>query len=595
MEFASPQRLVWLAVAIPIVVLYVLRTRLRKQPVSTLLFWDQLFDEKRQRSLWQRLRHLLSLLLQLAFLALLVGAIVDPLWRGQRQQTKQVVIVLDNSASMAATELGGVSRFEQAKAKALQSINSLRDGDEVALVTAGSNVRVVVGMTDFVPAIREAINQLAVTDGPTKVAEAIATAKRLTRSPDRRLIVVFSDLCFDSANEFTADKDIQLIGIGGPLENIGIVSLAVRRSLVDPIGYATFVEVLNAGQSETKCRLSFELAGELVDVIPLTLAAGQRWQKTIVGASASGGVLTAALDVNDALATDNLARAVLPSRPRIPVTLVTQTPSLYLVSVLRAIPQVDLTVTTTPPSESPAGGFIVLNHIAAPSLPSGAVLVIDPQSDCDLWKLGSEIEDPIVAKQDSSSPLLPHVQLVNVALPGARSLELDESASRLLVDASGASLLATVVRDQDRVVVLAADLDASDLPLRIAFPVLMTNAVNWFLQRTGEIQRALRTGEVVTIATTTSAAQSEADLAPQATQTVGPFDMVGLMPVYAEMTVAVNLCDAAETDLTPQLKNTEADVKFSGAGSRLPWFYLACLGLVFVVGEWFLYQRRIVG
>ena len=39
----------------PIVLLYILRIRLRRQPVSTLLFWDQLFDEKKPRSWWQRL------------------------------------------------------------------------------------------------------------------------------------------------------------------------------------------------------------------------------------------------------------------------------------------------------------------------------------------------------------------------------------------------------------------------------------------------------------------------------------------------------------------------------------------------------------
>ena len=37
-------------------VFYILKIRLRQAPVSTTIFWQQIFDEKRPRSLWQQLR-----------------------------------------------------------------------------------------------------------------------------------------------------------------------------------------------------------------------------------------------------------------------------------------------------------------------------------------------------------------------------------------------------------------------------------------------------------------------------------------------------------------------------------------------------------
>jgi len=71
MNFASPNSLIWLALAVPIVIFYILKIRLRRQPVSTVMFWKQVLDEQNPRSIWQRLRHLVSLLLQLAMLLLL--------------------------------------------------------------------------------------------------------------------------------------------------------------------------------------------------------------------------------------------------------------------------------------------------------------------------------------------------------------------------------------------------------------------------------------------------------------------------------------------------------------------------------------------
>ena len=63
MNLVNPAALLLAGLAVPIVVFYILKIRLRRVPVSTLMFWQQIFEEKKPRSLWQRLRHLLSLLL----------------------------------------------------------------------------------------------------------------------------------------------------------------------------------------------------------------------------------------------------------------------------------------------------------------------------------------------------------------------------------------------------------------------------------------------------------------------------------------------------------------------------------------------------
>src|SRR6186997_88595 len=106
MSLANPAALAWLALAVPVVIFYILKIRLRRVPVSTVLFWRQIFEEKKPRSLWQRLRHLLSLLVQLAFLALLILALAQPFFSWEIEQARRLVLVVDNSASMNATDVG---------------------------------------------------------------------------------------------------------------------------------------------------------------------------------------------------------------------------------------------------------------------------------------------------------------------------------------------------------------------------------------------------------------------------------------------------------------------------------------------------------
>ena len=73
MSLTNPTALMWLLLAVPVVIFYILKIRLKRVPVSTVIFWRQIFDEEAPL-LWQRLRHLVSLMVQLALLALLVAA-----------------------------------------------------------------------------------------------------------------------------------------------------------------------------------------------------------------------------------------------------------------------------------------------------------------------------------------------------------------------------------------------------------------------------------------------------------------------------------------------------------------------------------------
>ncbi len=636
MNFASPDRLLWLLVAIPIVLFYLLKTKPKRHQVSTLLFWEQLFDQKRQRAWWQRLRHPLSLLLQLIFVGLIVGSLLDPLWSGQEKQSRKLVMVIDNSASMQALGSSGKSRFDEAIQAAHESLRELRGGDEMGIVTAGSTVEVVVGLTDFTPALDEAIDHISVTDGPTNLTAAIELARRLCGDAKQHQLLVYSDGCDAFDATVREAKDVSWTLVGESVDNIGITAFQARRSLADPIGYAALIEVQNKSDKPQACRLTIKLDESLVDVIPLTLSPLEKFHKTIQEASREGGLLVASLDIDDGLAIDNEARTVITPCEPIPVTLVTDRESVYLQKVLEAIPLVELTVTSRPPAQSPPRGFTVFHGTVPAQLPSGAVMVIDPAGDGEYWKIGQAIESAIVIKQSESSPIMAHVRLINVTMPGGRPVELPETAEALLTTTDGGVLMASLVHTHGRLLVMGTSIDNGELPLRIAFPILMTNAVNWFLGRTGEMPKALATGEVAIVPVgavgvdrlqyVDPLGKSHPLLVRDDAVSVGPVSHTGVLtiqPANADRSdaavadvqmverlssivqenpdtqiarVAVNLANASESDLRRPAANESLTTLASQHGGRHSiWIYLCAVALGLMVGEWFLYQRRIVG
>jgi hypothetical protein len=629
MSLVNPAALLLAGLAVPIVALYILKVRLRRAPVSTLLFWRQIFEEKKPRSLWQRLRHLISLLLQLAFLTLLVMALADPIFRWQQAQARRLVLVVDNSASMRADDVAP-SRFEAARAEGLKIIDGMRLGDELAILTGGVRPQVACGMTGHQRTLREALESVRPADGPTRVPEAVALARRLLDEPGRsRRVIVLSDGSFDGASDFARQGDVELIAVGKKTGNLGITRLQARRSLLDPLGYEILVEVVNASDEPAECRLELDLDDEPIDVVPLKLKPGENSTQLFEKTSSEGGLLRASLDKPDALASDNTAVALLPRRDRQRVRLETAG-NLFLEKVFEAMPLVDLEVVKptapTATAKGTAPTLTVLHRLVPETLPPGPVLVIEPDRANAFWQVGEKLQNPVVAKLDGDSPLMTHVRLDQVLMPEARKLTLagDPKARVLSESATGDPLYAVIDRPEGKVAVVTVDLDKSDLPLQTAFPIMMTNLMSWLAGTKGELREALAAGAVaeVELAPETdprarrflrSPSGEERELSSNATRvSLGPLDACGIWKVIRRnagaggssqakpesqpetlLELACNLADRRESDLRPpQALGPRTASMAVGLLIRPIWFYLLAAAWLLTSWEWFLYQRR---
>src|SRR3954470_11600939 len=110
----------WLGLlAVPIVLLYVLRQKRPDVAVSSTLLWSKALADMRASTPFQKLRRNLLLLLQLLILAALVLTLMRPIIQASASQTQAGVIVIDATASMQAHDGGAAeSRLDRAKVEA---------------------------------------------------------------------------------------------------------------------------------------------------------------------------------------------------------------------------------------------------------------------------------------------------------------------------------------------------------------------------------------------------------------------------------------------------------------------------------------------
>jgi len=580
MEFLSPMA-GWLALlAVPVILFYILKVRLRRESVSTIIFWRQVFDERRTRSLWRRLRHLLSLLISLLFLALLVTALLDPVLTSQKKESRTVIIV-DNSASMNAFESGSITRLDLAKTELGKYLTGTQVGMQTAIITAGGEPKVAVGFTNHLGTLRKTVADIAPTDDPTELGKAIALARHLVaddpglvqQPSNSSVVLVYTDGCLPDMEQYLAAEDLRFVPIGRPLDNVAISRFQPRRSIGDALGYEILVEAVNFGENEVSCRLEIDLDETPVDILTLTLAPNVPQTHIVRSTTERGGLLTAKLNHADALPHDNTATAILPPRP-VQQLLFYGESDFFLGHVLQSQQNIDLTVVAECPAVVPQDAVLIVHRTVPETIPPGNVLIIDPQNDSDFFRVGEPLESPLVANEAKDFPLMRFVHLNNVLMPGAKKLtptdgdelrvtsgEQEENSPHTLTSHPSSlttlSVLASTPEESPvymqwqspdrKLLVLSAELKRGDLALRTAFPIMISNALNAFRNSGGELEYARNPGDLH----------------------------------------ESNLRSAPESFYRDHSQN----IARVSAGRPI-WFWLIVIAIVFTTSEWFLYQRR---
>src|SRR3954468_21649962 len=119
------------AIAVPaLLVLYFLKLRRRELPVSSTLLWKKAIQDLQVNAPFQKLRRNLLLILQMAALLFLCLALTRPITFFHPGAGKTTVILIDNSASMSAADIGTDkhSRLDEAKRLAKELVSTMERG-----------------------------------------------------------------------------------------------------------------------------------------------------------------------------------------------------------------------------------------------------------------------------------------------------------------------------------------------------------------------------------------------------------------------------------------------------------------------------------
>ncbi|WP_394829545.1 VWA domain-containing protein [Pendulispora albinea] len=617
-----------------VVGLYVLRLRRRTVAIPFSPLWQRILKDKEATTLFSRLKRLLSLLLQLALLALLVFALGDPRAAATLVKGRTLVVLIDASASMQATDVAP-SRLEVAKNEVKAMIRGLGGADRMLIAQMDAMVTPLGPMSGDTSELERALDEVKATDARADFPRALRFATDTLRNVELGEIVVVSDGNLGPALDASGpvhlgDDKLSFVAVGTGKRNVGITQFSVRRYPLDKSRYEVMLEVTNTGPEQQDIELKLLGDGNVVDLTKLRLMPGERLPRFYPNLSGASRTLEASLTnvdgSHDDLPADDRAYALLPERRRAKVLVVTEG-NTYLEAALLLDEYLDVTMVN--PTEyvnkhASGGGFevIIFDRVTPASPPRAHALYLDPRGPGSPVKIEAELVSPGFDKIDRKHPIVRFTALDDVNIARGHKL-VPQATDKVVGSFAGSSpILVAGARGAYKFVAVGFDVRDSDLPLRVAWPLFLLNTVNFFTDEDARYISSFRTGDVWRVPVGTQATEATLTLPGGATEKVpvheGRAVYLGERAGFYELTAgnvatapeqppsalgktafAANLLDAEESAITPAPElvvdgKTAGKVEGFHVGVRREiWIYLLLAAVLLTALEWATYHRRV--
>lgn len=643
---AWPDLLVAAAAAAAITSFYFLKTRRAPVSVPSTLLWSRAVADRRANALWQRLRRSLLLALQLATVAAAAVALARPSWLGGPLSGGRYVFLIDNSASMSATDVAP-SRLEQAKRRVLELIDQMESGDTAMVVSFADAAHVRQTKTDHRELLRRAVRSIEPTDRRTNIEEALRLIDvEPVGASDREAgggdvgpqVFIATDGRFSSPAEADGRRfPITPLLVGETdAPNAAILNFAVVRRSTAP-GLQALIKVASFDTAERRPTVELHRDGRLVDVQRVELAAGESRDLVFDVAAEENGLWEARLvagaeDAPDCLSADDRAWTVL--RPPQPVRVAVVTAgNRYLQAALSTdearrwarVEYHEPSFLATPAYERLVEegnlDLYLFDRCSPPVAPRATAVYFSSLPPGERWQFGDEVDLPQVIDVESTHPLLESVRFTDVVVAAARPLR-PPAGGRVLVDSDRGPLAAIAPRGVFDDVVFGFGVAADEASPATNWPLVDGGGFEQFILNAvqssrrsggGSVGQAERAGAVLRFRSAGAAAELQV-VAPDGNAKTIRRDAAGEFSYYATERVgpylatlqggvneifAVNLFDAGESNLSGEraamLQGCRENPAENDAGepSRLDVgrpFLLLMLALLMV--EWYIYGSR---
>jgi hypothetical protein len=482
MQFLNPGMLALLGIIPILILIHTLKPKPRQVDVTNLFLWQEALKERSSHLTFERLKKNVPLLLQILVVILAALALAKPTWMFLSSQKGNMILVIDTSASMK-TKAGSGTRFDVAREKAVELIGKRDPVQKILIVEAGHKPAIKTGFLDNSTQAKSLVNSLKPSDVAGEIEQAIYLALSFVDPSNNDALYLITDGAGEDISTLVKNHpNIRPIIVTGGNLNIGITKFKFRQEINRNDHYEIMLEIKNFTASPITCPVRLSIDNTGIFKKPITFEAHEKKLLIFPYTGLISGIAGAILEIDDDFSTDNRAYLSLSAAKDIWVLLVSRG-NFFLEQLLKAYPNVKVnSVKEIIPSswkdQTLRNDIVIVDRMDFPKTEKGNFLLIDAYSpSIPIVKTG-QVRFPGNLVGDLKSPLMANVDVSGLIIEQAAKLGVDKRLQPVIRSAQ-TGLMYAYEKGGMRAVLLSFDPIQSNLPLKIAFPVMMGNIINW--------------------------------------------------------------------------------------------------------------------
>lgn len=477
MQLLNPAALGFAFIIPLIIALYLLKPRYQEITVSSTYLWEQVLKDMEASTPWQRLRKNLLLILQLLAALLLLTALCRPWLAGGNSAGRDLLVVVDCSASMLANDVQP-TRFAEAQRQVGKLIDGMAAKDQMTLIAMEDQPKILLAASHDQLRLGQALNEARPGSGQAALEPVLALLASLSENRSNAVAIIFTDgRTLPLNNEISLNCPLEMRQLGKSSDNLAISNLATRR---ESGKIYTLARVQNYGDEDIQSDIEIWTDGKLFDARLLNIKAHDSrevfWDQLPPGTR----TIEARLGRSDNLPADNQAFAVVDNITGQRVLLVSSG-NVFLEKALQT--KTGLKIFKTPERsygpEMDDYDLYIFDSFLPDRLPQAGCIIINPPAGNPLISVEGELKNIAQVVADRNNDLLQYVEVNGWQIARSSKIEAP-TGGRSLLSYQGFPLL-LLNEDQYRTAVFAFDLHESNIPLQTGFPILMHHLLGWLL------------------------------------------------------------------------------------------------------------------
>lgn len=471
MRFLNPAGL-WLLLGVPILILfYLIRSQHEDRPVSSTFIWKLSSRFMKKRLPVQRIKKILTFLLQLAIIIAFSLLAARPIIYDGK--VCDYIAVIDASASMQTVDETGTSRFTHALEEVEKLSRKADYGHSVSVVIAGDTASWLVKQSTSKEDISLALEDAVCTVGSCDMEQIIALIQPFCAESANPQILFYTD------NAYEATENIQVIDLNKLEWNVSVSNV---KSESAQLGLSFSADLISYNR-DAMVTVGLRIDGILTDIQKVRCARNTV-TPVICNAEevATYETVEVFVEAQDGLQADNSFALCRDRQLTRQVTLVSKSP-LYLESALKALGNCNVTVSKTIAGAKLTGqDLYVFDGIAPEAYPTdGSVLVFGTQllPDGLTCSDAESVEASLRTDPDLNISLYEGLSLAETVIASYTPLRGNQAWQEAFFCGEHAVIATRDISSTRKFAVVSFDLHDSNLPMQTDFMVLMRNLVSY--------------------------------------------------------------------------------------------------------------------